>query len=304
MALGATTLALKHRLKNLSNNPAIFATFSNLTAAELENVQNPWGIINPQRDWNAVAAAQAHWGLSGDFFAWGNISSAPDFYNWAAADQFVRSATAAKLNVVGIIWPFADFDQTTCHQNAAVATALHGATRRAAPCDANAVRAYIKELVGRYADVGAPKTLSGARIRVWMLGDAPDRQENWHDTPQSYAAFTALAYAAIKETCKYCQVLHGAATPTSLFWRQALPATKADISALAASSANDWGAGAWYALLNQAKKDWRIWLFGLPGQPQAILEQARAAKKYGADKFFFSEMPKNIDQWLQLPRNL
>jgi hypothetical protein len=116
-------------------------------------------------------------------FIWGEIETSPGIYNWERCDKEVENSQRYGVNIVATIWPFADWDQSTCNSKISDSSPLifdELGRYRQKPCDMNAYEIFIKKLVERYDGDGIDD-MPGlvVPIKYWEVSNEPSMQEDW-----------------------------------------------------------------------------------------------------------------------------
>jgi len=138
-------------------------------------------------------------------FIWGDIESTPGVYRWTVVDRVVQDLQRERLAILATVWPFARWDQETCHSDQARAK---GAFREFgnllySPCDVEAYTAWLTTLVERYDGDGVedmPRLQYP--IRHWEILNEPEMQGAklcfFQEEPDIYVGLLRLSFAAIK----------------------------------------------------------------------------------------------------------
>jgi hypothetical protein len=116
-------------------------------------------------------------------FIWGEIETSPGIFNWERCDKEVENSQRYGVNIVATIWPFADWDQSTCHSKISDSGSLifnELGRYRQKPCDMNAYENFITKLVERY-DADGIDDMPGllVPIKYWEVSNEPSMQEDW-----------------------------------------------------------------------------------------------------------------------------
>jgi hypothetical protein len=146
---------------------------------------------------------------------WGYIEREEGRYQWEMVDKYVKRAQDYDFNLMLTIWPFADWDQVTCH-----GTECQGAgferelpLSRCKPCNLPAYRQFVSNLVERY-DGDGNNDMPGLRagIKYWEVSNEPTMQEGelifFKGTPEDYLEILKVTYEAVKEADPEAKVLH------------------------------------------------------------------------------------------------
>lgn len=83
---------------------------------------------------------------------WNDIEPEPGVFNWDQLDGRVQKAQKNDLQLLITIWPFADWDQESCHNNGKDAAGFEDELplKRDVPCDFTAYQNFVTKLVERY----------------------------------------------------------------------------------------------------------------------------------------------------------
>lgn len=168
-------------------------------------------------------------------FAWGFIENSEGEFDFSMADDYVRTAQESNVAILGTIWPYADWDQKTCHDSSCeVSTqdifypeekmgSFVGIPKsRCVPCDYDRYLNFVAKLVERYDGDGIddmPGLL--VPVKYWEVLNEPEMKSDemtfFQGTSAEYAQILEKSYEQIKESCADCQVLHGGAAGTQQF---------------------------------------------------------------------------------------
>jgi len=146
---------------------------------------------------------------------WGYIEQDKGKYQWDMVDSYVKKAQDYDFNLMLTIFPFADWDQITCHgiesQGAGFERTLP--LNRCKPCDISAYQEFIRNVVERY-DGDGNQDMPGLRagIKYWEVSNEPSMQEGriafFKGTSQDYLDILKVTYEAVKEADHGAKVLH------------------------------------------------------------------------------------------------
>ncbi|MFH1200161.1 MAG: hypothetical protein V1708_03780 [Candidatus Micrarchaeota archaeon] len=165
------------------------------------------GATGASDDYSLATDAGAHWDrpVIGPF-NWQEIEYARGQYDFAKADAYLASASKAGFAVLGVVWPFNDWDQKACRPISCNAPEYAGlAKMRCKPCDMNAYKAFLKAMVLRYSNADTP-------VKYWEIASEPSAGPSgdfFKGSPKEYAELLNASYSAIKEVCSDCMVLSG-----------------------------------------------------------------------------------------------
>ena len=158
-------------------------------------------------------------------------------YLWTASDNWVRKWQNNRLAVLVMIWPFAQWDQNSCHADepAAVNPRPGMGDRLYAPCDSKAYASWLRAAVERYDGDGVDD-MPGLEypLRHWEVGNEPDMHGPnltiFQGDSADYLELLKLSYTTIKAADPNAEVLIAAPSkwPETIgYWR---PIMKAGIS--------------------------------------------------------------------------
>lgn len=127
---------------------------------------------------------------------WGEIQAyatqSSDQWNWAAADAvFAQSDRPVSI----AIWPYALWDQATCHASWPSVVTVYGLHFQAPypPCDETAYQAWLRAVAARYGD----------RVAEWRVIDQSEQQAppfaNFIGSTEEYTALVDLTETAIMQ---------------------------------------------------------------------------------------------------------
>lgn len=198
-----------------------------------------FGLMGYRRETPAFAGAWArpHPGP----FVWNTTEKTPGSYEWSAVDQQVRQWQNNRVAVLATIWPFAAWDQLTCHstQPQASGTVFRDLPSRLyAPCDQQAYTRWLTALVDRYDGDGV-NDMTGLQypIRHWEVANEPELQGSpqsdmtfFQEGPQVYLELLQASYAAIKAADPNAVVLPGGQAGMlshhTAYWNAVLPGAR------------------------------------------------------------------------------
>ena len=111
-------------------------------------------------------------------FVWGAIEKTPGAYDWSQVDRFVSESQDFNILTVATIWPFADWDQASCHEKlpgAPVGFMPSLGDYRGKPCDSGAYQRFVTALTERYDGDGVDDA-PGLRIPIkyWEIVNEPE----------------------------------------------------------------------------------------------------------------------------------
>jgi len=128
---------------------------------------------------------------------WGDIVTTPNVpeaeWDWSEADALFTAAEAADVTVIVTLWPYALWDQASCHGDWPTLFSLHGDqfTAPYMPCDTAAYAAWVKAAAQRYGD----------RVAAWQIMRYPEQQTEplayFQGGAEYYVEIVRLSTAAI-----------------------------------------------------------------------------------------------------------
>ena len=142
-------------------------------------------------------------------------------FDWSFSDQYVKESQSFNFNIIGTIWPFADWDQRPCRCCSALSYCRgYGfekpgelPTYRCAPCDMEAYSAFVQALIERY-DGDGKNDMPDLKypIKYWEASNEPEMQEKeltfFKGTSNEYLQILEATYNAVKSADPQAQVLH------------------------------------------------------------------------------------------------
>jgi len=112
-------------------------------------------------------------------FAWGLVETEPGRYNWQTTDEIVAAMQQDRVAVLTTLWPFAEWDQATCHSEQPKAQPVFPELGDLlyAPCDLVAYSDWLAATVERYDGDGI-NDMPGLEypIRHWEIANEPEMQ--------------------------------------------------------------------------------------------------------------------------------
>lgn len=250
-------------------------------------------------------------------FAWEWIEKTKGSFSFSRADAWVYMAQDSNVAVLGTIWPYAGWDQSTCRGEECLVT---GADQfcsdnrfnytdgslpnwRCAPCDLEAYSNFVSKLVERYDGDGTDDMPDlKLPIKHWEILNEPEMQEPdltfYKGTEEEYLEILKVSYAAVKEACPDCQVVQGGAAgsdDTGEFWGRVFDLGGADYIDIANvhfinyGDENTLNVRDFKALMDEKGVDKPIWVTEAEFRPGADVEKSvRGAVGAGASKVFFT----------------
>jgi hypothetical protein len=138
-------------------------------------------------------------------FIWGWIERTPGGYDWTEPDLDVQKLQEQRLAILATIWPFAGWDQATCHGSQPRARGAFGEFGNLlyAPCDMETYLTWLRATVERYDGDGIDDMPGLAYpIRHWEILNEPEMQgpqlRFFQEEPAVYADLLRCSYEAVK----------------------------------------------------------------------------------------------------------
>ena len=150
-------------------------------------------------------------------FIWGEIEKNPGNYDWSNTDKEVKKSQGYGVNIIATIWPFTDWDQSSCHSEAPSAGSLiffELGRYRQKPCDMESYQNFTTNLVERYDGDGIDDmTDLVVPIKYWEVSNEPSMQEDplvfFLGPAEDYLDLLNTTYQTIKSVDSDAKVLHG-----------------------------------------------------------------------------------------------
>jgi len=149
-------------------------------------------------------------------FIWGEIERKPGDYNWRRTDQLISQWQSRRVAVLVTVWPFADWDQESCHadQSRAEGSFPEFGDLLYMPCDMDAYLAWLSAVVERYDGDGVGD-MPGMDypLRHWEILNEPAMQSPeltfFQEGPEEYLQLLQLSYNTVKDADANAVVLPG-----------------------------------------------------------------------------------------------
>ncbi|HEC31453.1 MAG TPA: hypothetical protein ENI41_03070 [Deltaproteobacteria bacterium] len=149
-------------------------------------------------------------------FIWDEIEPEPGQFDWVYADEVVKESQNHDINILATLWPFAEWDQSSCHQKLpAEKTEDFGklGEYRQKPCNMQAYKNFVKKVVERYDGDGFEDMPElKYPIKYWEVSNEPSMQEDlvfFKGTPEDYFEILKTTYQAVKEADPDAKVVQG-----------------------------------------------------------------------------------------------
>ena len=150
-------------------------------------------------------------------FIWGEIETNIGDFNWESCDKEVKNSQKYGVNIIATIWPFADWDQSSCHSKISTSGSLifnELGEYRQKPCDMNSYQNFITKLVERYDGDGVddmPDLV--VPIKYWEISNEPSMQKDWLvffiGPAEDYFNILNATYQSIKNADNDTKVVKG-----------------------------------------------------------------------------------------------
>ncbi len=201
-----------------------------------------FGAMHPEHNYSEVYNLGIRWERPHPGpFIWDEIEEEEGEYNWGETDEWILEAQANGFNTAPTIWPYADWDQETCHGDEELIKPLHFhdlPERRHKPCDEQKYKKFITTLIERY-DGDGENDMQGLKypVLVYEISNEPTMQggDNEHEgqdlyffkgSVQDYVDTLKWSYEAIKETNSEVLVspagMAGTDGDVTKFWQEAI----------------------------------------------------------------------------------
>ena len=150
-------------------------------------------------------------------FIWGEVETSSGVFNWESCDKEVKNSQKYGVNIIATIWPFADWDQSSCHSKISTSGSLifnELGEYRQKPCDMNSYQNFITNLVERYDGDGVDD-MPGlvVPIKYWEVSNEPSMQSNWlvffNGPAEDYFDILNATYQSIKNADNDAKVVKG-----------------------------------------------------------------------------------------------
>lgn len=195
-----------------------------------------FGFMHPQASYSFVKELGVHWQRPHPGpFIWGDIEKKKGEYDWSETDDYVIKSQSYEVAIMATIWPYADWDQKTCHSK------LPNSPRqdfsvlgdyRGKPCDEISYQRFIRSLVERY-DGDGENDMSDLKypIKYWEVINEPEMEGDLlffkgDDQAKDYLQVLKITSLAIKEADSGAKVLNGGIAALSKnelpFWQTVL----------------------------------------------------------------------------------
>ena len=241
-------------------------------------------------------------------FIWNEIEPRPGKWDFSRADQYVKLAQSSNLWTLGTIYPYADWDQQSCHTREKCYSdrkdfgleALPG--WRCSPCDSSKYENFVARLTERYDGDGVDD-MPGLTVPVtsWEILNEPDLQGFAFYTGDAlgYLEIARSSHKAIKAACPTCKVVQAGAADGQgspdfwfTFYQRGGGAyvDVANVHYVEEGNASDLNVGRFKEILEHMGVQKPIWVTEAQFKPGTTNVEApvKGALAAGAEKVFFT----------------
>jgi hypothetical protein len=238
--------------------------------------ESRFGFVGIGQDWDDLTEMGFGWDRPHPGPAnWNQIEPTPGQYDIQRIDQYVNTAQSYGVQTLFTIWPFADWDQETCHADLPVIEDDFPdlAQRRGLPCDVDAYQTFVRGLVERY-DGDGHNDMPGLLypVKHWEVANEPEMNEPplvfFQGTAADYVELLDMTAEAIGEADLQAVVVQGGAAGMTAsmesFWQEVFGSGGADYFDVAnvhsINGPEDLWTNDWAALLAQYDVDKPFWV--------------------------------------------
>jgi len=178
-----------------------------------------FGFMHPQKSYSFVKELNVHWQRPHPGpFIWNEIEEREGVYDFSDADEYVKKSQNYDVAIMATIWPYADWDQKTCHSK------LPNSPRRdfpmlgdyrGKPCNTISYQNFVKKLVERF-DGDGKDDMEGLKypIKYWEVINEPEMAGDLlffkgENQAEDYLEVLKNTSQAIKEVDPEAKVLNG-----------------------------------------------------------------------------------------------
>ena len=176
-----------------------------------------------------VAGEKSAYWMRGLPFVWNDIEKKQGNFEWSTTDDAIIDNKgdyfSGDVYHLVIIWPYANWDQNTCHQGDKYQATGHlkksdEDLKMGAPCDIKAYANFVEKVVERYDGDGV-NDAPGLKtpIKYWEIMNEPEMQGGgiggageelkfFVGTPQEYLEILKTSYGAVKKADSEAKVSH------------------------------------------------------------------------------------------------
>ncbi|MEW6408289.1 MAG: hypothetical protein AB1465_06410 [Patescibacteria group bacterium] len=155
---------------------------------------------------------------------WNDLEPEKGKFDWTITDLGMQFANREEIYFLSIVWPYANWDQDTCHSGARYESERPGEKggnlKVGKPCDIAAYKNFLSKAVERYDGDGIDDML-GLKypVKYWEIMNEPEMQGGatggmgeelkfFVGTPQEYLEILKASYETIKVADHKAKVLH------------------------------------------------------------------------------------------------
>lgn len=226
-----------------------------------------FGFVRPEGAYGVMKDANVHWSrpYPGPFI-WGQIEKQKGQYDFGETDNYVKKAQENGVVLLATIWPYAEWDQSVCHEKLdpkIVKDFPQLGEYRQNPCDMEAYKNFIKQMVERY-DGDSVNDMPDLKypVKYWELNNQPDI--DWDNRPEGYIAVLKATYESLKSADNDSKVLNGGISSLTdqnlLFWKKVLGEGGAYIDIVAMNAPQDLNLQPLLSFMKDIKNEKPIWL--------------------------------------------
>jgi len=167
-------------------------------------------------------------------FSWQWIEPEKGMFDWDSTDKWVKAAQKSNISILGTIWPYADWDQLSCHSSSCEVSLddefhpesfafpklsqkyFYIPKYRCVPCNFDDYKNFLTKLVERYDGDGTDDMPGLTKpVLYWEILNEPEMDSKtltfFKGSKEEYVQILQASYEAIKAACPDCMVLHGGA---------------------------------------------------------------------------------------------
>lgn len=186
----------------------------------LKTRDSRFGFMHPQHAYAAAQTLNVHWERPHPGpFIWDEFKN----FDWSYSDEYVKKSQSYNFNIIATIWPFAAWDQKSCHPlEECRGYGFEGKppgppeklpTYRCKPCDMQAYSDFVQALVERYDGDGVDDMPNlKYPIKYWEVLNEPEIQDKtitfFKGTPDDYFQILKTTYTAVKKADPGAKVFH------------------------------------------------------------------------------------------------
>jgi hypothetical protein len=221
---GAETASAESSATARTETASTETTATSSTTAALEesaDIASRFGFNHIRGDsYDTIAALGGRWERPHPGpVVWGAVESSPGEYSWDDVDTQVALSQAYDMNLLITIWPYADWDQESCHSTLAslyTAEFTSLGDYRQQACDLDALSTFLTALAERYDGDGVDD-MEGLLypVHAFEIANEPaialeseGSSVFYSGTAAEYYALLSTAYAAIHAADANAVVLH------------------------------------------------------------------------------------------------